>query len=224
MLKLSDVRKTYPQPGGGVLTVLNVPQFSVDIGEQAVLVGQSGGGKSTLLNVIAGIVRPDSGSVVVDNLETTTLSQAGRDRYRAGKIGYVFQTFNLIASLSALENVRLGMTFASGKHDIPRAKHLLEQVDLADRFHYRPSQLSVGQQQRVAIARALAAQPRLLLADEPTANVDPANQQRILDLLRRSCMEEQVAMLLVTHSAEVANQFDRVDRLEEINKIFDSVS
>ncbi len=217
MLQLRNVIKSYAQPGGGRLTVLDIPAYELAAGEQAVLVGKSGGGKSTLLHVIAGIVNPDSGQVILDGVETTRLSQSGRDRYRAARIGYVFQTFNLLAGLTALENVRLGMTFASGRHDLQRAKDLLAKVDLADRFNYRPNQLSVGQQQRVAIARALAARPKLLLADEPTANVDPANQQRIIDLIRESCRMENVSLLLVTHSPEVAQQFDRTDRLEDLN-------
>jgi putative ABC transport system ATP-binding protein len=219
MLALRDVVKSFADPGGGRLQVLDVPHFTVAAAEQVVLVGESGGGKSTLLHVIAGIISPDRGSIVVDGLEITGLSPAGRDRYRAGKIGYVFQTFNLLASLTALENVRLGMTFAPGRHDLNRAKQLLDRVGLSDRMDHRPHQLSVGQQQRVAIARALAARPKLLLADEPTANVDPANQQLIVELLREFCHEDQVAMLLVTHSTEVAGKFSRIERLESINRV-----
>jgi putative ABC transport system ATP-binding protein len=111
------------------------------------------------------------------------------------------------------------MTFASGKHDLNRAVDLLEKVGLKDRMHHRPSALSVGQQQRVAVARALANRPRLLLADEPTANIDPGNQQLIIDLIRQCCRDEGIAMLMVTHSMSVAQQFDRVERLEELNRV-----
>ncbi len=163
-------------------------------------------------------MQPTSGSIQLDGVELTELSEAGRDRVRAARIGYVFQTFNLLAGFTALENVRLGMTFGDRKHDIARAEALLERVGLKDRMHHRPSQLSVGQQQRVAVARALANRPKLLLADEPTANIDPKNQQRIIDLIRDTCNEEQVALLMVTHSLQIAEQFKRVERLETLNR------
>ena len=135
-------------------------------------------------------------------------------------MGYVFQTFNLLPAFTALENVRLGMTFARKKMNAERGKELLNKVGLSDRMHYLPSQLSVGQQQRVAVARALANKPRLLLADEPTANVDPSNQKRIIDLIQAVCREESVAILMVTHSDEIASRFERVERLELINRAF----
>jgi putative ABC transport system ATP-binding protein len=220
MLKLSELIKTFPQPGGGRLTVLDIAGFELAAGEQAALIGRSGGGKTTLLHVIAGISGFDSGSVIVDGVDLGGLSESGRDRYRAAKIGYVFQTFNLLAGFTALENVRLGMTFGGGRFDSGRARELLGRVGLGDRLHYRPSQLSVGQQQRVAIARALAGQPKLLLADEPTANVDPANQQAIVDLIRETCRDEEITLLLVTHSEEVSDQFDRIEHLEQLNRVF----
>jgi putative ABC transport system ATP-binding protein len=147
------------------------------------------------------------------------LSEAGRDRFRAERLGYVFQTFNLLPAFTAYENVLLGMTFARGKRDVDRARQLLDRVGLSHRASHKPRQLSVGEQQRVAVARALANRPRLLLADEPTANVDPANQQRIIDLIRETCSEEKVALVMVTHSSDVAGQFARVVRLEDINRI-----
>ncbi|WP_153555986.1 ABC transporter ATP-binding protein [Roseimaritima sediminicola] len=220
LLRIRDLKKTFAQPGGGRLTVLEVPQFELAAGEQAVLIGRSGGGKTTLLHLIAGLTSPDEGSIRVGDIELTGLSESGRDRYRAATLGYVFQTFNLLPGFSALENVRLGMSFASGRHDIQRARELLDRVGLAERADYRPSQLSVGQQQRVAIARALASRPRLLLADEPTANVDPASQQQVIDLIRETCRDEQVALLLVTHTMDVADQFDRVENLADINLAF----
>lgn len=218
MLLLENVVKSYREPNGAELPVLRIGRFHVAPGEQMVLVGKSGSGKSTLLHVIAGITRPDAGSVRIDGLDIATLPEAGRDRFRADKIGYVFQTFNLLPAFSALENVMLGMAFARGRSDRERARHLLARVGLAERLSHRPNMLSVGEQQRVSVARALANKPRLLLADEPTANVDPANQQSIIDLIRESCREESIALVLVTHATEVAGQFQRVDRLEEINK------
>lgn len=219
MLKLTDVKKSFSLPDKTTLPILDVPSFSVDAGEQVVLIGESGGGKTTLLNCIAGLMAPNEGTIEIDNIQLTKLSEAGRDRVRAAKLGYVFQTFNLLSGFTALENVRLGMTFASGKHDLSRAMDLLERVGLGDRMHYKPSALSVGQQQRVAVARALANKPKLLLADEPTANIDPGNQQKIIDLIRDCCHAENIAILMVTHSMQVAVQFDRIDKLEEINKV-----
>ncbi len=217
MLQLENLKKSFRLPEGQRLAVLDVPSLFIGAGEQVVLMGESGGGKTTLLHCIAGIMQADSGSIRLDNIELTRLSEAGRDRVRASKLGYVFQTFNLLAGFTALENVRLGMTFGNGKHDIARAHDLLNRVGLGDRLHHKPSAMSVGQQQRVAVARALANRPRLLLADEPTANIDPTNQQKIIDLLRDVCTEENVAMLMVTHSPTVAEQFSRVERLESIN-------
>lgn len=213
MLNLVAVKKSFTQPSGERLHVLDIESYQLAASEQAVLVGSSGGGKTTLLHVIAGISRPDSGQVFVDGLDITRLPEAGADRFRAEKIGYVFQTFNLMTGFTALENVLLGMTFARGRKDSKRAQDLLERVGLGHRLHHRPTMMSVGEQQRVAVARALANRPKLLLADEPTANVDPGNQQQIIDLIRQTCRDEQVSLLLVTHAMEVARQFDRVDRL-----------
>ena len=159
----------------------------------------------------------DSGSIKLDGMELNKFSESARDRIRADKMGYVFQTFNLLPGFTALENVRLGMTFARKKMNLERAKDLMNRVGLADRMNYMPNQLSVGQQQRVAVARALANKPRLLLADEPTANVDPANQNRIIELIQEVCREDVVAILLVTHSDEISKRFERVERLEQIN-------
>jgi putative ABC transport system ATP-binding protein len=222
MLQLDRLVKSFRLPDGKELTVLDIPSFAIAAAEQVILLGESGGGKTTLLHCIAGIMQPTSGTITLDGIELTKLSEAGRDRIRASKIGYVFQTFNLLPGFTALENVRLGMTFGRGKHDIDRAASLLDRVGLSERRHHRPAQLSVGQQQRVAVARALANRPKLLLADEPTANIDPHNQQRIIDLIRQTCEEEQVALLMVTHSMHIADQFSRVERLEALNRALKS--
>ena len=218
MLLLKDVRKTFREPDGSPLPILDIKEFHVAAGEQVVLMGRSGCGKTTLLHVIAGISRPDAGVVRIDGCDIARLTEAGRDRFRADKIGYVFQTFNLLPGFSALENVLLGMSFAGGRPDAARARQLLERVGLSHRLTHRPAMLSVGEQQRVAVARALANRPKLLLADEPTANVDSGHQQQIIDLVRETCQEENVALLLVTHTPEVAEQFSRVDRLEDFNQ------
>ena len=220
MLEIRNLQKSYSEPSGSRLLILDIPQLDIAEGEQVVLRGESGGGKTTLLHIISGIVTADSGSIKLDGTELTKFSESTRDRIRADKMGYVFQTFNLLPAFTALENVRLGMTFARKKMNAERGKELLNKVGLSDRMHYLPSQLSVGQQQRVAVARALANKPRLLLADEPTANVDPSNQKRIIDLIKDVCRDESVAILLVTHSDEIAHRFERIERLELINRAF----
>ncbi|MEK6235876.1 MAG: ABC transporter ATP-binding protein [Planctomycetales bacterium] len=211
------MKKSFIEPDGNRLEILDVEKFHLSSGEQCLLVGNSGCGKTTLLHVIAGISLPDSGEVRVDNLNIAALAEAGRDRFRADKIGYVFQTFNLLTGFSALENIQLSMAFSSGRPDEGRARELLDRVGLGHRTSHRPSQLSVGERQRVAVARALANRPKLLLADEPTANVDHKNQQHLVDLIRETCREQEVSLLMVTHSPEIAEQFDRVEQLEKFN-------
>lgn len=218
MLCLTNVKKSFIEPDGTPLPILDIPRFEVPAGQQMVLVGRSGCGKTTLLHVIAGISRPDEGQVEINGYDLVTLPEAGRDRFRADNIGYVFQTFNLLPGFSALENVLLGMTFSRGRADTARAVALLTRVGLGHRLSHKPAMLSVGEQQRVAVARALANRPKLLLADEPTANVDARNQQHIVELIRQTCAEEKVALVLVTHTPEVAGQFERVERLEEFNQ------
>jgi putative ABC transport system ATP-binding protein len=217
MLELKKLTKSYIEPDGGELPILDIPQWNVESGEQVVVVGPSGCGKTTLLHVIAGILRPTSGHVIIDGWDIPLLNEAERDQFRARRIGYVFQTFNLLQGFSALENVLIGMTFAGGRHNKKRARDLLERVALGHRMHHKPAQLSVGEQQRVSVARALANQPKLVLADEPTANIDVNNQQQVIDMIRDTCREEEVALILVTHSVEVASQFERVDQLTEVN-------
>ena len=219
VLQITNLVMRYDQPGGGSLAVLDIPEFSIGSGEQLAMVGQSGGGKTTLLHLIAGLLTSTSGSIKLAGVELSTLSEQGRDRCRAANVGYVFQTFNLLPAFTALENVQLGMAFGQRPVDTARAKDLLDRVGLADRMTYKPRQLSVGQQQRVAIARALAGKPKLLLADEPTANVDPASADAVLDLIINSCRDENIALLMVTHAMEVTERFSRVDRLDEINRV-----
>lgn len=218
MLLLENVRKSYLEPGGGRLPILDLKHLALAAGEQVVLRGRSGCGKSTLLNCISGLTTVDEGRIEINGTNIVGLHEAVRDRFRAQHIGFVFQTFNLLPAFTARENVLLGMTFTGQKPDTGRAVELLEEVGLGHRLDHKPAALSVGEQQRVAVARALANRPLLLLADEPTANIDPAHQQQVIDLLREVCDQQQVAMLLVTHSPEVARQFDRVEQLEEINQ------
>lgn len=218
-LLLENVKKSYREPDGSTLPILDIERFELKEKEQVVLIGESGSGKSTLLNVISGITTADSGKVTIAGTEIVSMPEVVRDRFRAERIGFVFQTFNLLPAFSALENVLLGMSFSRKKASRERAKELLALVGLEHRLNHRPKQMSVGEQQRVAVARALANQPRLLLADEPTANVDVANQETILKLLRDACTQHQIAMLMVTHSREVASQFERVETLTDFNKV-----
>jgi len=218
VIVLENVRKSFAMPGGERVDVLDVPGFRLAAGEQAALEGSSGSGKSTLLHVIAGILRPDAGRVVVAGTDITALPEGRRDRLRADTLGLVFQQFNLLPGFTALENVLVAMSFASGRPDRARATALLEAVGLAHRLHHKPAELSTGQQQRVAVARALANRPAVVLADEPTASIDAAHQQQVVDLLRNTCTEHGVALLVVTHDADVARQFPRRLALEEFNR------
>jgi putative ABC transport system ATP-binding protein len=217
LLSIRDLRKSYRTPEGAAHVVLDIPEFDLDEREQIALRGRSGSGKTTLLNTIAGLLRPDSGTVVIAGADVARMSESERDRFRAVHIGYVFQTFNLLQGYTALENVLLGMMFGPGP-DRALAASLLEELDMGDRLHYRPAQLSIGQQQRVALARALANRPRLVLADEPTGNLDARNAGEAMALIRRACSDHDAALLLVSHDEEVLAQFDRLDDLDHINR------
>ena len=218
VLELRDVKKSFSVPGSNPLQILDIPFFQITAGELVALEGQSGSGKSTLLNVVSGILRPDNGEVLIGGLNIVKLAEPQRDRLRADRIGLVFQQFNLLPGFTALENVLVAMSFGSQAASKERAESLLEAVGLADRFHHKPAALSIGQQQRVAVARALANRPRVLLADEPTASIDPAHQQQVIDLLQNTCKEEDVALLVVTHAPEVAEQFPVRHCLEDFNQ------
>jgi len=221
ILEIHNLRKTFTAPDGEESLILDIPSFSLDEGKQVGLEGSSGSGKTTLLNVIAGILQPDSGKVVLKGQDLAGLSEPERDRTRATHIGYIFQTFNLLQGYTALENVELGMMFGGGI-DPDYAKELLCRVGLSDRMNYRPSQLSVGQQQRVTMARALANHPSLVLADEPTGNLDPHHAREALILIREICQEHGAALLLVSHDRGVLDQFSEVHRLANINRAMGS--
>jgi putative ABC transport system ATP-binding protein len=212
---LENVRKSYRTPEGGVSDVIRLGRFELPKGAQRVITGRSGSGKTTLLNIIGGIVTPDEGRVAIEGVDIASLGEAARDRFRARTIGYVFQTFNLIQGYTALENVLLGMLFA-GQVDKARAAAQLERVGLKDRMHYLPTELSVGQQQRVSIARALANNPLLILADEPTGNLDPTTGDTIIALLKEVCAEMKSTLLIVTHQPPVMAAFADVVDLSKL--------
>lgn len=217
VLELENLRKSYSSPDGESALVVSVNDFSIEAEQHVAIRGSSGSGKTTFLNLIAGILRPDSGRIVIVGNDMSGLSESARDGVRANHIGYVFQTFNLLQGYTALENILLGMMFGKGK-DTARAKHLLERVGLADRMNYRPAQLSVGQQQRVALARALANRPDLILADEPTGNLDPHHASKSLDMLRETSEECGAALLLVSHDQRMLDHFERIIDFADINQ------
>ena len=217
LLEITDLRKAFTAPDGTTHEVVRIPRFELEAQAQVALSGPSGTGKTTFLHLIAGILAPDSGRLVLDGVEMSALAEAARDRLRATSIGYIFQTFNLLQGFTALENVLLGMSFGPGA-DRSRAEALLRRVGLGDRLDHFPRQLSTGQQQRIAVARALANRPKLVLADEPTGNLDAANAREALALIRGACAEDGAALLLVSHDPEVLASFDRHASLAEINE------
>ena len=224
VIQLDGVQKAFLTPAGEIVPILDVDRFEFAAGEQVALEGHSGSGKTTLLNVIAGIMRPDAGSVVLDGVDLSRLPEAARDRVRADRLGLVFQQFNLLPGFTAIENVLVAMAFSSVRPDRSRAEALLASVGLAHRLSHKPAALSVGEQQRVAVARALANRPRVILADEPTASIDPGHQQQVVDLLKQTCEQENVALVVVTHTPEVAAQFSRRVRIESFNRVLQQLA
>ena len=217
LLAAHGLWKAYGRPDGGTHVVVDVPEFALAAGAQLALRGESGSGKTTFLNLIAGILAPDRGSIAIEGRDLASLSESGRDRVRAESIGYIFQTFNLLQGHTVLENVELGMAFGRGV-DRARAEALLRRVGLGDRLHHFPRQLSTGQQQRVAVARALANHPKLVLADEPTGNLDHRNSREALALIREVCRENGAALLLVSHDEGVLAQFETVQDFATLNR------
>ena len=209
---LQDVKKSFPLGHGHALEVLNVTSLALPVGSHTVLKGPSGSGKTTLLNLIAGITLPTAGRIQVNGADLVPLPEPQRDRFRAAHIGYVFQTFNLLAPFTALENVMLPLEFngaSGGNGALGRATYLLKAVGLADRCDHYPAQLSGGEQQRVALARAFVMKPSVLLADEPTGNLDSENGRHVLDLLIRLNREEGTTLILVTHDELLASHAER---------------
>jgi putative ABC transport system ATP-binding protein len=198
----------------GEVTVQAVRDISLTVkqGEFLSITGPSGSGKSTLLGLIGGLDSPTSGQVIIDGVDITRLNERGLTRIRNEKIGFVFQFFNLIPTLTALENVVLPIQFAKHPKYNPgkRARELLDMLGMGDRLHHRPSQLSGGQQQRVAMARALANNPPLLLCDEPTGSLDTEASQTVMEALRNVQRQMNTTVIIVTHNMEVASQMDRL--------------
>ena len=208
MIQLTGVSKTVSS-GGHPLTILHPLDLTVSKGQCLAIVGPSGSGKSTLLGLIAGLDAPSSGHISIDGTDITTLDEDALARLRGEKVGFVFQFFHLVPSLTALENIQVPMEIAGRRDARVRATALLDEVGLHDRGHHYPSQLSGGEQQRVAIARALANDPLLVLADEPTGNLDSTNGRHILDLLMQVRRSRGATLVLVTHDATVARVADQ---------------
>jgi putative ABC transport system ATP-binding protein len=203
MIELREISKTV-MSGTQPLTILHPLTTIIPRGQFVAIVGPSGSGKSTLLGLIAGLDAPTSGSVLIDGVDITRMDEDALANLRGEKIGFVFQFFHLIPSLTAHENVAVPMEIKGVADAGPRARALLEEVGLTGRAHHYPSQLSGGEQQRVALARALANDPPIVLADEPTGNLDSTNGQHIMDLLRNVHKARGATLVLVTHDAELA--------------------
>lgn len=218
MLAVADLKKSFLSPEGGQVEIVNVPSLAIAAGEQVALRGESGSGKTTFLNLIAGILAADAGRVTIDGVEMTALSEPQRDRLRADKLGYIFQTFNLLQGFTVIENVVLGMSFGPRGADREHAREVLKRVGLGHRLDHFPRQLSTGQQQRVAVARALANRPKLVLADEPTGNLDRKHAREALALIREVCREQKSALLLVSHDEEVLGGFEQRKDFAQINR------
>jgi putative ABC transport system ATP-binding protein len=204
MIDLRGVSRTV-QSGGAPLTILHPLDFFVSAGQSVAVTGPSGSGKSTLLGLIAGLDAPSTGSILIDGVNITTLDEDRLARLRGEKIGFVFQFFHLMPSLTARENILVPMEIAGRRDAGARADALLDEVGLTGRGHHYPSQLSGGEQQRVAIARALANNPAILLADEPTGNLDSTNGHHIMDLLLAVNRSRRTTLVLVTHDASLAS-------------------
>lgn len=207
-VQVLNVRHSLPLAGEQV-SILNGVSFAVRRGEWVALTGPSGSGKSTLLGILAGLETPTIGQVLIDGIDITTISESSLARIRNARVGVVFQSFNLIPTLTAQENVEVPLYVSADQHSIPlRAKEMLDLVGLADRRHHKPHQLSGGQQQRVAIARALVTHPTLLVADEPTGNLDQKTGEQVLELFAQLHRDLNLTLIVATHDPDVAQRAD----------------
>lgn len=211
IVALEGVHKEF-QVGSGKIPALDGVSLSIAAGEFVAVVGASGSGKSTLLHVIGGLTQPSRGTIRIEGQEYGRLSDGQRTALRRSQIGFVFQKFNLLPTLSAMDNILLAHEIASGKKKVDKEyfDHLTELLGVRDRLHHRPSELSGGEQQRVAIARALIARPAIVLADEPTGNLDSKNSDAVLAVLRRSNRELKQTVMMITHNSEAAAIGDRI--------------
>lgn len=229
LIILKDLRKVYRMGDERIIALDNV-SLTIKKEEFICLLGTSGSGKSTLLNMMAGLEKPTKGEILINNLKIHKLSEKDVTKFRQKNIGFVFQSYNLIPTLSAIENVSLGLTFQG----VPRArrgkmaKKILTSVGLGTRLHHKPSELSGGQQQRVSIARAFVNKPKIVFADEPTGNLDTKTTMEIMDLITGMAYEDKQTLIIVTHDNEISDYVNRivylrdghVERIEENNNVF----
>ncbi len=214
-VRLEDLRKHYKR-GSEIIRALDGVTLDIDKGEFVAVVGRSGSGKTTMLDLIGLLLRPTSGRLLIDDIDTTKLGDRDLAQMRAEKVGFVFQEYNLLSGLNVLENVMLPLRYSKTKvGGRERAVQLLERVDLTDRIKHRPTELSGGQQQRVAIARSMINRPSLILLDEPTGAVDTETAEQLVALLKRLNREDQVTIIVVTHDLDVASQANRQIRLKD---------
>lgn len=213
ILNVSNLKKSYSS-GSGSLTVLDDISFSIEEGETFAIVGPSGSGKTTLLGLSAGLDRPDSGNIELCGVEISTLNEDERALLRNRKVGFIFQDFQLLPTLTAQENVAVPLELQDAKNAAEKAKNLLEKVGLSDRMHHYPSQLSGGEQQRVALARAFSNTPSILFADEPTGELDEATGQKIIQLLFDLNKEAGTTLVIITHDMELARKTQKILRLK----------
>jgi len=213
MIRLQDITKVYPM-GKRELAVLSGINIHIAQGELVAIMGPSGSGKSTMLNLIGCLDKPTSGKYYLEGREVSRLNSGELAQIRGQKVGFVFQTFNLLPRMSALANVELGMRYAGGS-DRTRAMEALANVGLSDRASHRPTELSGGEQQRVAIARALVKNPPLILADEPTGNLDSRSGEEIISILTNLHAEQSITLLVVTHDANIAHHCQRIIYLKD---------
>ena len=215
MIRCQSLSKSYRLQQGEQTLHWAVDNISISAGARVLVTGPSGCGKTTLLNLLAGLLRPDRGSITINGVRVDQLTTSQADLFRGRQLGLVFQSFQLLTPLSVLENILLGARYGRkwpGHEAHQRAERLLEQVGLQARKHHRPAQLSIGEQQRVAIARALINEPPLLLADEPTASLDPSNAARIMDLLFQLCDAHGTTLVTVSHDPSLLTRFaERID-------------
>jgi putative ABC transport system ATP-binding protein len=213
MIRLQDITKVYPM-GKRELAVLRGVNLHIKQGEMVAIMGPSGSGKTTMLNLMGCLDIPSSGTYYLEDREVSRLSNGELAQVRANKIGFIFQTYNLLPQLSALANVELGMRYAGGI-DSERAVAALARVGLSDRANHKPSELSGGEQQRVAIARALVKDPPLILADEPTGNLDSHTGEEIMSILTNLHNEQNNTLVMITHEADIAHHCQRIVRLKD---------
>jgi putative ABC transport system ATP-binding protein len=214
-IEIENLKFSYSQAEPPVLQISNL---KIERGEKVFLFGPSGTGKTTLLEVLAGILKPDDGHLVINGTKVNSLSEAGRDRFRSKNIGYIFQSFNLIAFLSVRENILLPVELRRDVIDEKRFQHLTETLGIASILDSPVSKISVGQQQRVAVARALLGKPQLVLADEPTSALDYDAREKFLKLLFQLCEEENITLIFVSHDRSLQDLFSRKINLSEVNK------